>query len=276
MRKQTASGQGYEPLVTPAEWKGDELRFSVRLTQILDSIFARLRTLKTSTAVNSAKLGGRPPEYYLPLENLLHNSYFPEAVNQRGKSSYTGKAQYTIDRWKTTNANTTVDVLEDGIRLTNAAAGGGGYLQQTLENPSKWLGKTFTLAAMQTNGTLTVASAKLPGAFPSAITQYATLTDNGVTVGAIQVSTNSVWVRLWSNPNETTRSFRWAMLCEGEYTKDMLLYRRKPDELADCMRHFQIRSTKDVPFSDLRPPMFAPPHTVSQMEDGNWSYSCDL
>lgn len=106
MRKRTSTEQSYEPLVTPESWKGDELRFSVRLTQILDGLFARLRAmraeladklgkteqaadsaklggvsagsfaLKTDTAPNAEKLGGKMPEYYLTPVNLLCNGDF--------------------------------------------------------------------------------------------------------------------------------------------------------------------------------------------------------
>ena len=31
----------YEPLVTPEKWTGDEKRFALRLTQLLDELFAR-------------------------------------------------------------------------------------------------------------------------------------------------------------------------------------------------------------------------------------------
>lgn len=170
--------------------------------------------------------------------NHLDNPFF--STNQRGLSSYSGAAQYTVDRWKTTNADTVVDVLTNGVKLTNAVTGSGGYFQQTLEKPSRFLGKTLTLAAMQTNGTLSVATATLPTAFPAAVSQYATLSDNGVTIGAIQLSDTSAWVRVWSNPSETTRSFRWVALYEGSYSANTV---PAPEpqipavELLECQRY---------------------------------------
>lgn len=191
------------------------------------------------TAADAAKLGGKAPGYYHHPRNLLDNCDF--SINQQGLSRYAGAARYTVDRWKTTNADTVVDVMENGIRLTNTVAGSGGYLQQTLENPAAYLGKTLTLAAMQLNGTLTVASATLPQTFPSAITQHATLSDNGVTVGAIQISQTSVWVRVWSNANEDTRSFRWVALYEGTYGAGDLppfTAGKAAGELVECQRHY--------------------------------------
>ena len=103
--------------------------------------------------------------------NILHNSYFLNPINQRGKTTYEGAVQYTIDRWKTTNTNTKVEIQDDGIRLTNTTAGGGGYLQQTLEDSSQYLGKTLTLVAMLEDGTIVENTATLPSAYPSSITQ---------------------------------------------------------------------------------------------------------
>lgn len=207
------------------------------ITVELDSAEPDTTVVKT----NSELLGGKAPEYYLFKENILHNSYFPRPVNQRGKTSYSGAVQYTIDRWKTTNANTKVEIVDDGIRLTNTTSG-GGYLQQTLENSAQYLGKTYTFCAMLENGTIVVNSATLPSTFPSTITQYATLIYNGITVGAIQVSTNSVWVRVWSNTSENTRFFKWAALYEGSYTAETLppyVYKGYATELAECQRFYR-------------------------------------
>ena len=47
----------YEPLVTPAGWTGDEKRFAVRLTQILDELYERVGAVrKTGNALNKDKV----------------------------------------------------------------------------------------------------------------------------------------------------------------------------------------------------------------------------
>lgn len=191
------------------------------------------------TAVNAAMLGGKGPGYYLCPRNLLDNSFFE--TNQLGLSRYAGKIQYTVDRWKTTNVYTEVNVLSDGIQITNTEEGSGGYLQQNIEKPERLFGKRVTLAAMQTNGSLVVASAVLPTAFTASITQYATLTDNGTSIGAIQTSASAMWVRIWSNPAEDTRSFRWVALYEGEFTAEDLPAPVRPEDVVDllkCQRHY--------------------------------------
>lgn len=47
-RRKPQSVYQYEPLVTPSSWKGEERQFVVRLTQLLDQLFAR----KTSASVS--------------------------------------------------------------------------------------------------------------------------------------------------------------------------------------------------------------------------------
>ena len=102
--------------------------------------------------------------------NLLDNWYFPRPVNQRGQTSYGGAAnRYTIDRWRVTNANTTLSVEAGGIRVA-AAAGSIPYLQQFLDKGL--LGRVVTLSALLTNGTLYSATSTLPKAFPTTTTVY--------------------------------------------------------------------------------------------------------
>ena len=157
----------------------------------------------------------------------------------------TEQSIYTIDRWKTTNPYTTVKILNDGIQLTNTTANSGGFLHQSLEHSDQYLGKTLTLAVMQTKGTLSVASATIPSAFDTAsnkTTQLATLLDEGVSIGAIQVYKSTISVRIWSNPNETTRSFSWVALYEGAYTAETLppyMYKGYEAELDECYRYFR-------------------------------------
>lgn len=216
-----------------------------------------------SVATDTTHLGGiSAKEYALKTYvnaaaaavNKLDNSYFPSAfvINQRGNTSYSGAIQYTIDRWKTSNANTTVETTEKGIKLTNTTSGSGGYLQQTLENPKTRLGKTYTLAAMLEDGTIVCNTATLPATFPSTITQYATLMVGNVSVGAIQVSTNSVWVRVWSNPNEDTRTFIWAALYEGAYTAETLpkyQYKGYAAEWNECRRYLKVYDLTQFPIT---------------------------
>ena len=43
--KRTSSASQYEPLVAPPKWSGDEKRFVLRLTQLMDSLFEKQHSL---------------------------------------------------------------------------------------------------------------------------------------------------------------------------------------------------------------------------------------
>lgn len=74
-------------------------------------------------------------------ENLLHNWYFGNPVNQRGQTEYTTNG-YTIDRWKINWPVLTI--LDDSIKLTST----GDYRNfvQTVDNAKRLSGKTVTLS----------------------------------------------------------------------------------------------------------------------------------
>lgn len=55
-KKRTTPYQ-YEPLVTPSKWSGDELRFSVRLTQILDDLYQKFSALKNKKSGENTEGG---------------------------------------------------------------------------------------------------------------------------------------------------------------------------------------------------------------------------
>lgn len=277
MRRKTAAAQAYEPLITPESWKGDELRFSVRLTQILDSLFARLgaKLGKTEKAADSAMLGGKAPEYYLPPRNLLDNSDFTHPVNQRGKTSYNAVG-YTIDRWRVSNQYAIVNVGSGYVEFK--ASGGTAIPRQIISTHADMFGKTYTAAVCTGDGIVRTVSGTL--------TAEATGTETTFASGTIFTG---VTLRLVKSPDLSTISFRidlsdgralalkWAAVYEGSYTEETLpRYSGREDEWSACMRYFQIRSTGDVPACDLRPPMHRAPNEVKQLADGNWGYSCDL
>ena len=116
--------------------------------------------------------------------NLLDNWYFVGGgsqlgggklpVNTRGGQSYFGNL-YTIDRWKTTNANTTVSIDSNGLTIS-ASSGTTPYLRQPIANAAELLGKKVTLSVLMPSG-LKFATATLPASNPSAASTYATITD---------------------------------------------------------------------------------------------------
>lgn len=257
MRKRTSTEQSYEPLVTPENWKGDELRFSVRLTQILDGLFARLRAmrtelvgklgrteqaadsaklggvpadsyaLKTDTAPNAEMLGGKAPEYYLTPVNLLDNSWFGgRCVNgvkeglvcQAGLNGKHGTTKYPMDRWISWNADV---AFADGYITP------GSPIVQRVDLNRIDASKTYTAAICLDDGTIKCASGTPSSDFGS----YGL----GVYASAISGSTWVIGVNAGIN-------VRWAALYEGKYTAETLppyVPKQYAVELAECQRYYR-------------------------------------
>ena len=99
--------------------------------------------------------------------NLLDNWYFGNPVNQRGQTEYTGIA-YGVDRWQGATSDTVVTVQDGSIAIT-------GQVYQKSEIPFGNLsGKTVTLSAMESDGTLHSIVCIVPTAKPTA---YLTIQD---------------------------------------------------------------------------------------------------
>ena len=82
--------------------------------------------------------------------NLLDNWYFPNPVNQRGQTVYTG-AGYGIDRWKADTVTPNVTTIKDGyIELSQNA-----LILQPLEEPYSLCGKRVTASTLLTTGLYT-------------------------------------------------------------------------------------------------------------------------
>ena len=60
-KRTTQSTYQYEPLVTPAKWQGDERRFSIRLSQLLDDLFGKYGTV--SSKVKALEKSGGIPSF---------------------------------------------------------------------------------------------------------------------------------------------------------------------------------------------------------------------
>lgn len=191
------------------------------------------------TAVNAAKLNGKPAGYYLCPEDHLTNGCFVRPVNQRGATLYS-KAGYDIDRWRHGNSNLTVEVANGCIRLTNNGATGLAW-QQIIDRDLA--GHRVTVALCQTNGTVTANSGDIPAAAVTADTALFTtrLADDTGSVVLYKHANGTCSYRIFVTAGKTME-LRWAALYEGAFTAADLPEYRPRDyaaQLAECRRYFR-------------------------------------
>lgn len=166
---------------------------------------------KDAQAKDSAKLAGKVPEYYIQPRNLLDNSDFMNPVNQRGQSTYTTSAAYTIDRWVLEGTACRV------VTNSHISIEANGYLVQRIQNSRVSLAKTYTLAVKDTAGNIYVGD------------------DAGI------ILTDDGTYGFWSIKLKG-REIVWAALYEGVYTAETLPpYTPKgyAAELAECQRYYR-------------------------------------
>lgn len=164
---------------------------------------------KTETAADSAKLGGKAPEYYIQPRNLLDNSDFANPVNQRGAGTVVN--DYVIDRWhgfKITDGS--VSIITGGITAT-----GDGYLQQRLPIGTLKSGVVYTIAVYYLDGSIDVNTNG----------DYAILDQFDVV----------------NNIKPNGKTIAHVALYEGSYTADTLppyVPKGYAQELAECQRYY--------------------------------------
>ena len=186
---------------------------------------------KTDTATNSAKLGGKAPEYYLQPRNLLDNSDFRNPVNQRGQTSYSGIWVYGIDRWavwRNESKPGTVSIVSGGITPSFP-----GMVVQRIESKYIDSSKIYTLAAMTGDGLL-VLSGEI-----TSTTKGMTNANNGIYFNYLS---NSHLYQIMLSAVTSASKFVWAALYEGSYTADTLppyVPKGYAAELAECQRYFR-------------------------------------
>ena len=183
------------------------------------------------SAADSAKLGGKVPEYYIQPRNLLDNSDFTNPVNQRGQTSYSGIWVYSIDRWAAwldASSPATVSVVSGGITPFP------GMIIQRLESKYIDSNKTYTLAAMTGDGLL-VLSGKI-----TSTTQSSTNVNNGI---HFDFNEDSDTYQFTLSGTTSASKFVWAALYEGSYTAETLppyVPKGYAAELAECNRYFRL------------------------------------
>lgn len=162
--------------------------------------------------------------------NLLDNSDFTNPVNQRGKTAY-GSPEYSIDRWKIADNNTSdVVIVHDGY-VTISAASGMGWVSQNFEENTLKPGKKYTIA-------IWLLGSDKPLVGVSTIPQTGSNVDVTMdTSFQVRLTSNSFEFLLWAGSKDIVH----VGLYEGDYTIDTIPeYQPKGygAELLECMRYF--------------------------------------
>lgn len=168
--------------------------------------------ISADSAADSAKLGGKAPEYYIQPRNLLDNSDFRNPVNQRVYTVY-NTLGYTIDRWLLYFSDWANFTVGDGL-VFNASSNGCSFYQRIAANAVK-VGAKYTLAYMLDGDVY-------------AQERIFEATENESYDVAIIIP-------------EGTHTLLWAALYEGSYTADTLppyVPKGYAAELAECQRYY--------------------------------------
>ena len=167
---------------------------------------------KTDSAANSAKLGGKAPEYYIQPRNLLDNSDFRNPVNQQRASSYSGTT-YIIDRWWMQTDTGTASIGDNGLTLATNDSTSCKIMQYVEKLDSN---KVHTFVIKDTSENVYLIHS-VPNERNEEKTSFGSMIANTTNLnnenkGAFSISLDP----------GTTITLIWAALYEGSYTVDTL------------------------------------------------------
>lgn len=211
--------------------------------------------------------------------NLLHNWYFGNPVNQRGKAVYSGVG-FTVDRWQARSAQCYATVGDGVLKLEESGTGVRVYYQQKLEWP-------VTEVA-----TLSVLTGPVMGAC-SAYVMTAAGTDPGIgmtlkanTLNVLTVSSKDIGAVGFGVPDDGRIDLRAVKLELGGVST---LAHQEPDgswavnEIPDwaemlwkCQRYLQLYTTaaaRPGKAADCRPVMSGEPVQSTLSIDGVTYYA---
>ena len=208
--------------------------------------------------------------------NLLINPDF--RINQRGQASYNTNFAYTTDCWKLWKYNAatagTVTVTDSGVLLESSGEGGSVQLSQAIENSAQLSGRIVTLSVEVADVTGVWSLYQHGNSNPSYKINTA-----GIHAFSFRweevVSPYGVVFSQLATSAEASCKIKWIKLELGSVATPFI----PPDpttELAKCQRYYQIRTTGDINAIDLRPSMMNSTPTITQLDNGNYSYSAEL
>lgn len=179
--------------------------------------------------------------------NLLDNWYFPTAVNQRRKDTYSAKGEtaiYSIDRLLVGRANLSVN--EDGISFAwDGVTSTNGYLQQRVPFPNLG-GNTFTFSVLTADNHLISRVIEVGTKIGTNYGEFVFEHHIAMIIG--NVGNNYAWCAIYSDTTAPT-TLKAAKLELGRHQtlahkeNDIWILNEIPDyatELAKCQRYQQV------------------------------------
>lgn len=160
--------------------------------------------------------------------NLLDNSDFRNPVAQAGIGGSHGSEKYVCDRWLDRYGCGTYS-LSEGVGITLSYGTNHCYCTQRINNASQYYGKTMTLAAQLSDGTIYIHS----GTYLSSGTSFRISASNWL----FDLQSNGVELVVMSG----SITIAWAALYEGAYDASTLpAYQPKgyAAELAECQMYY--------------------------------------
>ena len=188
--------------------------------------------ISADSAANSAKLGGKAPEYYIQPRNLLDNSDFRNPVNQRGITNVSTTG-YCIDRWIFSLSGSGALNVQDGLLAFNASNESYCEIVQIQENSSALSGKEMTFVVCIAPDNIICLNFTYG-------TNASVLSADG-NIALIHYDGNRVYIRIFSTGNNWI-GVKWAALYEGSYTADTLppyVPKGYAAELAECQWYYR-------------------------------------
>lgn len=183
--------------------------------------------ISADSAANSAKLGGKAPEYYIQPRNLLDNSDFRNPVNQRGQTSYSGTT-YTIDRWWLQTDTGTASIGDNGLTLATNDSTSCKIMQYVEKLDTN---KVYTFVIKDTSENVYLIHS-VPNERNEEQTSFGSMIVNMTNLNNENNSAFSI-----SLDPGTTITMAWAALYEGSYTAETLppyVPKGYAEEQAEC------------------------------------------
>lgn len=175
-------------------------------------------------------------------DNLLKNWDFRQPVNQRGQSSYTVGARYTIDMWQG-NDLCTVDILKNKIRVSTTSQIPIWALSQLIEiiDISQYRGETLTISC---SAVAVTGIARLI-IFDGYHAQETPITGKGIFCLTYTVPKDAVQIalKIYLHDNNSNVELEAAKLEVGTVSTlalDLMQPPNYPAQLRECQRYLQV------------------------------------